>query len=184
MPKPLFKLNRVRMIGLQTRPVHFKEIYSERTLRFNINPYFTITQMMETLRPYLSSQFGINQDDIEIIVSGQYEPGRPAEAAPALMPSNIKLCNIWGNDLQNLAFYIRRKNYLYPQLEAYREERNVNNEVPVLGNLGSGFNGQCPICLDHTNLIRRYNCIHGVCSTCINRCEALSIRQCPLCRSF
>jgi hypothetical protein len=173
------------MIGLHSRQVNFKEIFSETSLKFNINPYFTVTQMIETLRPHLSTQFGINQDDIEIIVSGQYEPGRPAEAAPALRPSNIKLCNIWGPDLQNLSFYIRRKNYSYPQLEALRtniEDRYLNL-LSSSDNSGDGFNGQCPICLNITNLERCFECDHGVCLRCFNICLDYSIRHCSLCRA-
>ncbi len=182
MPKPLYLFKRNRMLGLRSRPINFKEVFTVRTLQFQINPYFTVTQMIETLRPSLAVQFNINSDDIEIVESGQYTPGGLAEAAPGLEPSNRRLCDIWGEELRNVSFYIRRKNFMYPQIERNRREREQNltniNENEIITSIGD-----CPICLESTTIFRRYSCSHGVCSVCYERCRTASIHTCSLCRS-
>lgn len=163
------------MIGLRSRPVNFKEIFTVRTLQFNINPFITVRQLINNLRPELATQFGINENEIEIIESGQYYLGCLPEEAPALVPSDTKLCYIWGENLQNLAFYVRRTNYLYPQIETSRGNRQNNSQNIITGD--------CPICLEGSSLTTRYRCSHGVCGPCYARCQIASISVCSLCRS-
>jgi len=170
----------MRMLGLRTWTINIKEVFTVRTLQFQINPLFTVTQMIESLRPLLAVQFDINLDDIEIVVSGQYMEGYLAEEAPELVPSNRKLCDIWCENHINMLFYVRRKNFIYPQIERNRREREARLNISIESN------GDCPICLESTLITNRYSCIHGVCSTCYNRGELVSIasvRCCPLCRS-
>jgi hypothetical protein len=166
------------MIGLRSRQISFKEVFTTSILNLYVNPFHTVTQFIETARPLLSSQFGINQNEIEIIESGQYVNGIRPESAPSLVPESRRLCDIWGPELKYLSFYVRRKNFQYPELENNRTVRE-SNQVHV----GELQLGECPICLDSTSLIRRYHCIHGVCSTCYRRCQTASINTCSLCRS-
>ncbi len=111
------------MSRLQTYPVNFKEVFTIKTLQFQINPFITLTKMIELLIPLLSTQFGINENEIEIVEAGRNENGGLSEAAPAIEPSNKKLCDIWGEDLSNVSFYVRRKNHVYPQIHRWRTER-------------------------------------------------------------
>lgn len=164
------------MIGLRSIAINFKEVFTVRTLQFQINPFFTVTQMIESLRPSLSAQFNINSDDIEIVESGQYINGIQPEAAAALVPSSRRLCDIWGPELRYLSFYVRRKNFIYPQMSRHIRGREESHNP-------ASYHGECPICLDSTSLIRRYSCIHGICSTCYGRCRSASINICSLCRS-
>jgi hypothetical protein len=130
---------------------------------------------MESVRQPLSIEF--NSDDFDIVEAGQDMPiGIPAEAAPALENSDIKLKNKWGPDL-NVAFYIRRRNHVYPQLRNiiinsnnvhFREENSTMTE--------------CPVCFDNTILISRYGCSHSICINCYQRCQQVSYTICPLCR--
>ena len=174
MPKPLYRFK--RMIGLRSISINFKEVFTVRTLQFQINPFFTVTQMIESLRPSLSVQFNINSDEIEIVPAGQYINGNPPESAPALVPSSRRLCDIWGPELRYLSFYVRRKNFVYPQIERHIREREANNNQ-------ISYEGECPICLESTSVTRRYDCNHGVCTTCYGRCQAASITVCSLCRA-
>lgn len=184
MPKPLYRFKSIRMIGLRSRPVNFKEVFNVRILQFHINPFITVSQLIDNLRPELAVQFNINENDIEIVESGQYILGCLAEEAPELVPSNRKLCHIWGENLENLAFYVRRKNHIYPQIENARRQReanqNINTSNPAPQN---GFIDDCPICLESSLLTRRYNCSHGICSQCYQNCLSASISVCSLCRS-
>ena len=173
LPKPLF---RTRMLGLRTRTINFKEVFTVRTSQYQINPFFTVTEMLESLRPSLAVQFDINSDDIEIVESGQYMDGYLAEEAPGLVQSNRRLCDIWGEDLRNVSFYVRKKNFIYPQIETRRREREENIERQA-------YMGDCPICLESTRISRRYRCSHGLCSTCYGRCQLALINCCSLCRS-
>jgi len=42
----------------------------------------------------LATQFGINENEIEIVESGQYDSDYLPEEAPSLVPSDRKLCHI------------------------------------------------------------------------------------------
>jgi hypothetical protein len=152
------------MLGLLSRPVEFKEVFSDKKITLHVNPYFTISQFIETIRPILASQFNINENDIEIIESTQLTI---PEMGLALKPSFIQLCNKWGNTLSNLCFYVRKKNYSYPQLQIQM------------------FEDICPICLETTYLSRRYKCSHGICIPCYQQCtNTLTNNSCSICRSF
>jgi len=170
------------MIGLRSRPVNFKEVFTVRTLQFHINPFITVNQLINNLRPELATQFRINEDEIEIVESGQYYPDRLSEEAPGLVPSNTKLCHIWGENLQNLAFYVRRKNYVYPQFQVNRRQRQIASSSSETYSQTT-FTGECPICLESCSLTRRYICSHGICNPCYQRCQSESFTVCSLCRS-
>jgi hypothetical protein len=171
------------MLGLRSHTVNFKEVFTVRILQFKVNPFLNVGQFINNMRPVLATQFGINSDDIEIVEAGQYTDEYPPEGAPELIPSTRILAEIWGESLQNIVFYVRRKNYLYPQLESYRRNRNrINNQLFVISEQNT-FTGDCPICLESSLLTKRYDCSHGVCSGCYTRCKSASITVCSLCRA-
>jgi hypothetical protein len=164
------------MIGLRSQQISFKEVFTTRVVNVYVNPFHTTTQFIETTRPLLSREFGINQNEIEIVPSGQYINGNPPEAAVALVPSSRRLCDIWGPQLRYLSFYVRRKNFVYPQIETPIRGREESHNP-------SSYDGECPICLETGSITRRYSCIHGLCSSCYGRCRSASIDICSLCRS-
>jgi hypothetical protein len=171
-----------RMIGLHSLPISFKEVFTTTTINVHVNPFHTIMQFIETTRPSLASHFGINENEIEIIESGQYVNGNMPESAQALVPESRRLCDIWGPQLSNLGFYIRRKNFVYPQIERRIREREENQSQTSNIDISSVI-GECPICLESTTITRRYSCSHGVCATCYGRCQVASITVCSLCRA-
>ena len=175
MPKPLF---RRKIIGLSSRSINFNEIFSIRTLQFQVNPFLTITQFMRIMIPILATQFLINENDIEIVECGQYGLEVPPELAPSLVISSTKLCERWGETPQELSFYVRRKNYLYPQLQNYRrsETNNINSEI-------TRVMGECSVCFEDIPLSLRYQCSHGICSNCYTSCIQHNYIICPNCRS-
>lgn len=69
MPKPLFRIK--RMLGLRSRTVNFKEVFTVRILQFKVNPFLNVGKFINNMRPVLATQFGINSDDIEIVEAGQ-----------------------------------------------------------------------------------------------------------------
>jgi hypothetical protein len=178
------------MVVLGPRLINFKEVFTSRILKCLVNPFDTFSDFISTIRPQLSFYFNINENEIEIVEAGQYIDSLPAEFAPSLEPSILQLSDYWGDDFNSIAFYVRRKNYPYPQLEHFRRERenrqNIfnnyeNDRIQFISN--NEFDGDCPICLESSHLIRRYNCSHGVCETCYRACQATAINSCSLCRS-
>ena len=152
-------------MSISYRQVEFKRVFTNNTINISVNPLWSVRQFIETIAPELAIQFSIDENDIEIVESGKYKNGCKPEGATSLVPSSIRLCDNWDKELRNLAFYVRRKNHIYPQLE------NIS------------FNGDCPICLDTSILHRRYQCSHGLCSQCYTRCQTVSINRCSLCIS-
>ena len=180
MPKPLFRMS------FKTWTINFKEVFTVRTLQIQINPLVTVTQMIEYVRPLLAVKFDINLDDIEIVDSEQYMEGYLAEEAPELVPSNRKIYDFRCENRMHILFYVRRKNFIYPQIERNIREREARLNISNISIKSNSYLGDCPICLESTLITNRYSCIHGVCSTCYNRGKLVSIasvRCCPLCRS-
>ena len=94
--------------GFEVIIVTFKKVFSVKTIELRVDPYFTVTQFIENVRPTLSVYFNINENEIEIVESGQYELGMLSENAPALNPSNDQLHLRWSPNL-NVSFYVRKK---------------------------------------------------------------------------
>ena len=170
------------MLGLRSYPVTFKEVFTSRTVDIHINPCFTLTQFIETVRPHLSSSFGINQNELDIVEAGQYRNCLMPERAPALAPSGSQLSSHWGENLDGLSFYVRRKNYQYPEFQVPRISLRTNGSsgITISSDI---YSGDCPICLETTSISRRYMCSHGVCLQCYQHCQSRSITICSLCRS-
>jgi hypothetical protein len=166
------------MLGLRSCPVNFKEVFATRIIQLHINPFYTVTRFLETVTPILQNELNVN--GIEIVEAGQTINGIPSEAAPALHQSDTRLCDIWGQSLKNVSFYLRRKNYRYPEFDS-----NIESiaETSVVDTVTSQSVEECPICLETTRLTQRYNCAHGICSLCYHQCQLEEITFCSLCRS-
>ena len=160
--------------------VNFKEVYTVRTLQMVVQSQITVNEFMNESRGLLGTHFGINEDDVEIVESGKNTTEYASECAPALMPSESKLYDIWGASLYNLAFYIRRKNQVHPPANITAPIGD-HRQIPVQTNVCVD---ECPICLEPGDLIRRYSCSHGICNRCYVGCQISSIRNCSLCRSY
>ena len=155
------------MLSILSVPVTFKEVYTSNVRNFHINPNWTITEFIQTIRPFLCRAFHINQNVLEIIESGQYNLGINPEAAPSLiLDDTTKLKYKWGAKL-DVSFYIRKKDFAYPQL-------NLSATSSIIA--------ECPVCFETVSLHSRYGCSHGICDTCHEQCESVSYRICPLCR--
>jgi len=152
---------------LQTFPVYFKQAWTTNTHIIPVYPELTITEFIETVKPLLSIHFSIEIDNLELIEAGSIG----SETAEPLVESNKKMREVWGNNLNNASFYVRIKNYEYPQAEHQRQRRIIETT------------DDCPVCMQYTNVIRRYGCIHRICSECYNGCLLNNIVSCPVCRS-
>jgi hypothetical protein len=165
--------------------INFKEIYTVRSLQMLVYLQISVTEFINETSGLLSSHFGINEDELEIVLSGQYSEELPSEAMPALTPSDITLSELWGDRLHNIAFYIRRKNQIYPH--AFRVTAPIGDQVvnPLHTQMHTNICvDDCPICLEHGELVRRYDCTHGICTTCYVGCINSNITNCSLCRAF
>ena len=158
------------METISTSPIYFKEVFTEHTWIGHIYPCWTITQFLDLIKPYILREF--NTDDYEIVETGQQMMnGLPSESGIALTNSDIQLKEKWPN-FSLVSFYVRRRNYVYPQLQ------NINL------NLLNPVRGECPICLqDDIETFIRYNCSHRYCNVCYAGCQRIHYNMCSLCRS-
>jgi hypothetical protein len=159
------------MMSALSRQVNFKEVWTTNICQLQIDPYWTMPQFIESIKSDISRAF--NTTDFEIVEAGQYTPGIPSEAAPALQVTDMRLKDKWKEDL-NVSFYVRRRNFDYPQLQNLNTQRNINTSSRVVD--------ECPVCLETVQLISRNGCSHSVCSDCHRRCQQVNYTICPLCR--
>jgi hypothetical protein len=108
------------MSNLQTETVdlYFKQVYTCKTQTYHVLLDYTIAQLYEfiTAKAY-SDDFAIdgNSYKIEIVESGQFDNvnGHDAELAPSLNKnSDITLREKYGDNIKNVAFYIRPKLFI------------------------------------------------------------------------
>jgi len=161
-------------MSLQSIPVTFKEVWTTNTRQFHVNPHWTVTQFIQSVKPHLAREF--NANNFDIVETGQNLPGIPSEDGQALQYSDIKLKHKWGYNL-NVSFYVRRRNYNYPELQNYYLSSNTNNTDTTNNTIV-----ECPICFETSNLASRYGCSHGICNACFHRCRQENYIVCPVCR--
>jgi hypothetical protein len=148
-------------------PVDFKKVFTNEVRHLSLNPSWTTHQMLETIVPIISQQLDIPEDEVEIV---EASPAfKPAEAGPFLTKTQTKLKDLWTSEL-NVAFYVRKKNGLYPELNlnAIRRSQFICDE--------------CPVCMETQNLYLRHRCEHRLCNNCYEHCENSGYFICPLCR--
>jgi hypothetical protein len=148
-------------------PVYFKQVWTANTHIIPVNPELTVIEFIEVIKPLLSIHFNIETHDLELVEIGSMD----SEAAEPLVESVKKMREVWGDELKTAAFYVRRKNYEYPQVERLIQRRIINTT------------DNCPVCMQYINVSRRYNCIHRICNDCYNSCLLNNIESCPVCRS-
>jgi len=174
-------------LSLLATQVTFTEVWTTHTKQFYVNPYWTITQFLESMRPLIKNEFKTN--NYEIVEAGQHIRGISAEDAPAITNSNILMRNKWGYDLR-VSFYIRRKNFDYSNLR----QSSINKNILALEHINSSLNPiiinypileECPICLETIQFINNMNnfgCTHNICNKCYVNCKMLNHTKCPICR--
>ena len=162
------------MMSLLSVPISFKEVSTSNVRNFRVNPNWTITQFIQSVGPLICREFNIEEGKLEIIEAGQYTAGIRPESAPALNFDSTKIKDKWGIKLQ-VAFYIRRKDYLYPEM-------NLNllrqSSIPTVASIVD----DCPICFETISLTSRHSCSHRICDRCHQHCLSISYTICPLCR--
>jgi hypothetical protein len=107
------------MSNFQTERIdlYFKQVYTCKTKTYSVNYDSTIAQLYEfiTTKAY-SDDFGIDTNyKIAIVEAGQFDNvnGHDAELAPALNKnSDITLREKYGDNIKNIAFYIRPKLFI------------------------------------------------------------------------
>lgn len=174
-------------MSLLAAPVIFKEIWTTHTKRFYVNPYWTITQFLQSIRPLINYEFKTN--NFEIVEAGQYIYGIPAEEAPGITNSEIKMRNRWGYDLQ-VSFYVRRRNYDYSKLRQLYINKNIDAHKAINTSinpliLNSQILIECPICFENIqffNIMNNFGCTHNICNNCFVNCQILNYNKCPICR--
>jgi hypothetical protein len=161
------------MLSLLSVPVTFKEVYTTNVRNFHVNPNWTMTQFIQSVTPYICREFNVVEDSLEIIEAGQYAPGINPEAAVPLMHDTAKIKHKWGKKL-NVAFYIRRKDYAYPQTNMNLTRQSSTASVM----------DDCPVCLETTSVYSRHACSHNICDRCHQHCLSINYTICPLCRQI
>jgi len=147
-------------------PVTFKELYDDKTYTININPYLTVSQMLDTYSNAINYIF--NCENFVLIPTGQnirdvFSP----ESGYILERSYKRLIDEYGAKL-NVAFYVKNLNKEYQQLT----DRNILYKK-----------SECFVCFDEKYLCNRFSCQHYICDICYDRCSRnYSNNGCPQCR--
>lgn len=169
------------MLSLLSIPVYFKEVFTTNRRLIYLNPNWSVSQLLDSVKPILETEFNCHRDNLEIIPSGQDLPGIPAEAGKPLKLSEEKIKQKWGNNL-HIEFYIRRKNVNYPQLQNLNINLSFDSDInPIITN--SIITHECPVCYDRVQMINRYSCVHQICTNCYYLCLNTHNLTCPICRS-
>jgi len=167
--------------------VTFTEVWTSHTKQFYVNPYWTVTQFLESVSPLIKIEF--NTIDFEIVETGQIIKGIVEEEAPAITNSDIKIRYKWGYDL-DVSFYVRRKNYDYSKLRQSR----INIKIDILTYNNTSINPMiinfpivedCPICFENIqfiNNINNFGCTHNICNKCYINYLMFNYNYCPICR--
>jgi hypothetical protein len=174
-------------MSLMAIKVTFTEVWTTHSKQFFINPYWTVTQFLESIKPLIKNEFYTN--DFEIVETGQIIKGIASEEAPAITNSEIKIRNKWGYNL-DISFYVRRKNYDYSKLR----QLSMNITIDALKDINTPINpmiinfpivDDCIICFENMqfiNNINNFGCIHNICNNCYVNYRILNYNNCPICR--
>jgi|688.fasta_scaffold752356_2 hypothetical protein len=105
------------MTDFETVDLYFKQVYTCKTKTYSVNYDYTMAQLYQFITAKaFSDDFGIDRSyRIEIVEAGQFDNanGHDAELAPALTPNAIiTLREKYGENIKNVAFYIRPKLFI------------------------------------------------------------------------
>jgi hypothetical protein len=120
---------------------------------YPINPYWTISEMYENVRPKIETDFHLT--NVEIVEAGQNIPGIFAEDAPALEPTdNMVLWAKFGHYM-NVTFYIRSKTRILCE---------------------------CDECATIAPAMHYFGCQHEYCYSCVSYYRSSVNDMCPICK--
>jgi len=161
------------------KEVYFKEVYGSEIHSCMVDPNWTISEFIRYVTPILSRQFGIIENQLDIIVPDSHQE-IPAERQRPISNTDDTI-GTWG-DLKYLAFYVRRRNHIY-------ERERTATVAPATATVEEEERQCCPVCFEgENNLTSRYNCIHHICVQCFDiwssiRTRTRTTNSCPVCRS-
>jgi hypothetical protein len=168
--------------------VTFTEVWTTHSKKIYINPYWSVTQFLESIKPLIKNEFYTN--DFEIIETRQIIKGIASEEAPAITNSEIQIRDKWGYNL-DISFYVRRKKYDYSKLR----QLSINKIIDELKDMNTPINPmitnfpiveECPICFENMKFINNANnfgCTHNICNNCYVNYQILNYTNCPICRN-
>lgn len=135
--------------------------------------------MLSIVKPILSTEFRIPIHLIEIIESSQYNENKIPEMASPIKENEHTILKIkYGGDFSNrLGFYVRIKNYQYPQFERLKKI-SLGFMMDFEENQ---YICECPICFDEKYVANRFKCMHHLCNHCYDKLN--EAKKCPFCRS-
>lgn len=164
------------MMSLLSVPIQFKEVFTTNVCEFHVNPNWTMSQFIETISLHICREFNIEEDNLEIVESGQFNlRGIAPEFAPAILKTDTQLKDKWGRRLAGVAFYVRRKNITYSPVTLNTIHEVITYAEPFVIE-------DCPVCLETVPVFCRYGCSHKICNNCHNHCLRVGYQLCPLCR--
>jgi hypothetical protein len=175
-------------MSLMAIQVIFTEVWTTHSRKIYVNPYWTVTQFLESIKPLIKNEFYTN--DFEIVETGQIIKGIASEEAPAVRNSEIKIRDKWGYNL-DISFYVRRKKYDYSKLR----KLSINKNIDELKDINTPINPmiinfpiveECPICFENMqfiNNINNFSCTHHICNNCYVNYKILNYNRCPICRN-
>ena len=147
--------------------IYFKLVFTTNSQHYLINPLWTVTQFIEIMRPVVCRDF--NLENCEFVDTHQQII--PSENGAALIyQNNVTLASKYGDDLTNLAFYIR--SIAAPLVENPSTSASSNS-------LQDDNQLRCVICMTRQRNILFTPCRH-IC--CCSECAHNNIHACPICR--
>jgi hypothetical protein len=94
--------------------VNFKEVWGENVKGYFINPEWTTRQMLVRVTPLIETDFNIS--NFELVLCGQDIPIMELGTPLPINDNTVIKRDILGPEMRQIAFYIRRLNYQYPQM--------------------------------------------------------------------
>lgn len=171
--------------------IYFKVVRTSNVGYFPVDLDWTAEEFIRRAKQWTLTTFGL--DSVEFVDTVQFVPSWQAgEDAAALVPSTIRLRTIYGNQLHNLAFYVR------PCVVVAPPSANAGDDGVVLdGGVGGAgeFDARvasdasgclisdtnlCAICLSNPRNIVFIPCYH-ICA-CYQCGHNGSLVTCPICR--
>ena len=160
--------------------IYFKLVFTTNSQHYLINPLWTVTQFIEIMRPVVCRDF--NLENCEFVDTHQQII--PSENGAALIyQNNVTLASKYGDDLTNLAFYIR--SIAAPLVETQTTSASSGSQQDDTQTHSTVVSGvpslqlRCVICMTRQRNILFTPCRH---MCCCSECAHNNIHACPICR--
>jgi hypothetical protein len=90
---------------------NFKLVYTNQIQKYNVNSNITVKNFIKQVKARVKNDFNLRAyEDVEIVEAGNPDNinGHDAELAPALVPSNTRIREIYGCRYERTSFYLRK----------------------------------------------------------------------------